>query len=87
MGRMIALGTVGISLALGTLAARADNPNVPSYSPYAIMAYNPSATSALPPMAPARIEHRAAATEAAPPPVLNGNVPSYSPYVLVPQGQ
>jgi hypothetical protein len=87
MGRMLALGTVGLSLALGTVAARADNPNVPSFSPYAIMAYNPSATSALPPLAPARTEHRAAATEAAPPSVPNSNVPSFSPYVLAPQGQ
>jgi hypothetical protein len=85
MGRILALGTVGMFLALGTLAARADNPNVPGFSPYAIMAYNPNTTSALPSVVPVRIEHRAAATEAAPT-FPNSNVPSFSPYVLVPQG-
>jgi hypothetical protein len=87
MGRLLALGTIGIYFALGTLAARADNPNVPSFSPYAIMAYNPAAQSAPVSMEPVRFEHRSAAVESAPPPVLNGNVPSFSPYAIVPQGQ
>ena len=84
MGKMLVLGTAAATLAFGAVgAAHAANPNVYSWSPYTIMAYD-----AGPPVPPIT-EHRAAVVEpgygaaaAAP----NGNVPSWSPYTLAPQG-
>jgi hypothetical protein len=41
--RVISLfGATAIALTLGAVAARADNPNVPRWSPYAIMGYDQS---------------------------------------------
>jgi hypothetical protein len=91
MSKKLLIGTVGMCVALGAGAnvAYANNPNVPSFSPYAIMAYDVPA--APPAMEPIRREHRAAYQDAAlsndAVPAANANVPSFSPYVLVPQGR
>ena len=64
--------------------AYAANPNVPSYSPYALMDVAPSGTPAL-----GINENRAAYVDvgngAAVAITANANVPSYSPYAIMPQ--
>jgi hypothetical protein len=40
MNKMMVLGTTAIFVALGGVEANAGNPNVPSWSPYAIMGYD-----------------------------------------------
>jgi hypothetical protein len=84
MGKMLAIGTVGTLVALGALssAAQAANPNVPSYSPYALLDVGGVATPE-----PAMAEHRAAFTAPVTGGVANTNVPSYSPYAIMPQAQ
>ncbi len=85
MRTMLLIGTAGTFIAVGAIgnAAQAANPNVPSYSPYALMDVGPT-----PAPAPAMGEHRAAylapAADAA---TANSNVPSYSPYAIMPQGR
>jgi hypothetical protein len=85
MRTMLLIGTTGTFIALGAIsnAAQAANPNVPSYSPYALMDVAPSAAPE-----PAMGEHRSAylapANEAM---TANSNVPSYSPYAIMPQGR
>jgi hypothetical protein len=68
-------------------AAQAENPNVPSYSPYALIGPDDSAWAAPPAMAPAMREHRASFVDNGPVNAANGNVPSYSPYAIMPQAQ
>jgi hypothetical protein len=91
MTKKLLIGTVGMCVALGAVsnAAYANNPNVPSFSPYAIMAYD--VPSAPPAMEPIKRERRAAYENAGytndPVAAPNTNVPSFSPYVLVPQGR
>ena len=76
----------GAALALGVIAgaAQAANPNVPSYSPYALMDVAPSAMPSL-----GMGENRAAYVDtgysAAAANSANTNVPSYSPYAIMPQ--
>jgi hypothetical protein len=84
MSKKLVIGTLGMLVALGaaTGVAHATNPNVPSFSPYAIMAYD--APSAPPALTPAP-ERRAAYLETVSAP--NGNVPSFSPYAIMPQGR
>jgi hypothetical protein len=86
MRNLLVAGTAtGLFLALAG-AAYAANPNVPSFSPYAIMAYDAApAPQAMAPLG----EHRAASIDtygAAPVSAPNTNVPSFSPYAIVPQG-
>ena len=85
MRRLMLTGAAGLLLTLGAIgAANAENPNVPSFSPYAIMAYD---SGPAPTAAP--VEHRSAAVAAAygDAALPNGNVPSFSPYVLVPEAK
>ena len=85
MRNMVMAGTAGLLLSFGAVsAANAENPNVPSYSPYAIMAYDASPM----PTAP-MVEHRAADPSGGygASTLPNGNVPSYSPYAIMPQGK
>jgi hypothetical protein len=89
MSRIVLIGTLGTFLALGALvdSAFAANPNVPSYSPYAIMAFD--VAPAPQPMAPARRERRAAHLEDSnnafvSQPAANGwSGPGYSPYATM----
>jgi hypothetical protein len=91
MGRILLIGTFGTFVALSALvdSACAANPNVPSYSPYAIMAYD--VAPAPQPVEPARREpvrreRRAAHLEDSnndfvPQPAANAwSGPGYSPY-------
>ena len=77
---------IGTAAALGAVSgvAHAANPNVPSYSPYALMDVAPSGTPAL-----GMGENRAAYVDvgngAAAAITANANVPSYSPYAIMPQ--
>jgi hypothetical protein len=89
MSKKLVIGTLGMLVALGaaTEAAYATNPNVPSFSPYAIMAYDAPST---PPALMSAPERRAAYLETVSAPngtVPNGNVPSFSPYAIMPQGR
>ena len=83
MRKMMLLTSTAIALSVAG-AAYAANPNVPSYSPYALMDVAPSGPPAL-----AMGENRAAFVDtgyaAASP--ANTNVPSYSPYAIAPQGR
>jgi hypothetical protein len=85
MRKVLLIGTVA---ALGAVAgaAYAANPNVPSYSPYALMDVAPSAMPAF-----GMGENRAAYVDvgygAAAANPTNTNVPSYSPYAIMPQAQ
>jgi hypothetical protein len=86
MTKMLLIASMGMTAALGAVSgAYADNPSVPSWSPYAIMGYG-----AAPPAASSRMEtHRAAqvdrghANDATAP---NTNVPSWTPYAIMPMG-
>ena len=85
MRNVLMCGTAGLLLTFGAVGvANAENPNVPSYSPYAIMAYDASPA----PMVPV-VEHRTAYEGGGygDSNLPNGNVPSYSPYALVPPGK
>ena len=75
----LAIGTAALSLALGASAACADNPNVPSWSPYALVPANASPPSTYP------HETRAAIIESSSATVPNGIAPAWSPYALAPQ--
>jgi hypothetical protein len=97
MRKMLLVGTVGMFAALCAInAAEAANPNVPSYSPYAVMGYDDAATSAPwmygnPGPQPGMTEHRASFVEGGnndnSTGLPNGNVPSYSPYAIMPQAR
>jgi hypothetical protein len=91
MRAMLMAGTAGLLLAFGAAgAANATNPNVPTWSPYAIMAYDaapaPQATGYS-----GTTESRAAyldgAYHANSPATPNSNVPTWSAYSIMPQGQ
>jgi len=81
MRKIYVLGTAAAALAFGAFdsAAYADNPNVPSWSPYAL--------AAVPPTTATMGETRAAFVEpgigAQAPNASNPNVPSWSPYTLL----
>jgi hypothetical protein len=84
MRKVLAIGTLALSGALGAGAAYASNPNVPSWSPYSLMQVSepaPSSTFASPSFG--MTERRAAYVDTRP----NTNVPSWSAYSIVPQGQ
>ena len=82
MRKMMLLTSTAIALSVAG-AAYAANPNVPSYSPYALM----DVVASGPVLAMG--ENRAAFVDtgyaAASP--ANTNVPSYSPYAIAPQGR
>jgi len=80
---------IGTAAALGAVsgAAHAANPNVPSYSPYALMDVAPSGAPAFFPMGENRAAYVDAGYGAAAANPANTNVPSYSPYAIMPQAQ
>jgi hypothetical protein len=84
MRNLMMIGTAGLLISLGGTAAFAENPNVPGFSPYAIMAYD---ASPAPPVTPL-VERRSADVGGgySDSTVPNGNVPSFSPYAIMPQG-
>lgn len=84
MRNLLIVGIAGFFLAYGGVAANAANPNVPSWSPYAIMAYSPDYSSRPQPTESRMTEHRAAYEESASP---NTNVASWSAYSMTPMGQ
>jgi hypothetical protein len=86
MRNMLLIGSMGLFAAIGAASgALADNPTVPSWSPYAIMGYDVT-----PPAAYSRMEtHRAAAVDhgyANDTKIPNANVPSWTPYAIIPAG-
>ena len=84
MHKMLAVGTLALSVALGAGAAYADNPNVPSWSPYALMQVSqPAARSLFAAPSFGMTETRAAAVDTVP----NANVPSWSAYSIMPQAR
>jgi hypothetical protein len=88
MRKMLLIGTAGTFIALGAInnAAQAANPNVPSYSPYALMDVGPMAAPA-PVMGEQRAAYLAPGNGVEAGGVANTNVPSYSPYAIMPQGR
>jgi hypothetical protein len=85
MHKILVIGTAALSLALGASAALADNPNVPSWSPYQLVPVSAS-SPVIYSMSQRTYETRAATIESPSAAVPNGNVPSWSPYALVPEG-
>ena len=85
MRKILVIGTATLSLALGASAAFADNPNAPSWSPYALVPVSAS-SPVIYSMSQPTYEMRAATIENPGAAVPNGNAPSWSPYTLVPQG-
>jgi hypothetical protein len=85
MRKLLVIGTAVLSLALGASAALADNPNVPTWSPYALVPVGAS-SPVIYSMSQPTYEARAATIESPGAAVPNGNVPCWSPYALVPQG-
>lgn len=76
----LALAALGVSAG----AALADNPNVPSWSPYALVA----AGATTPPASYVNAGGGATETRAAFVDVVpNADVPSWSPYALTPEGK
>jgi hypothetical protein len=80
MLKVIMLVSVPVAIAITIGNAFADNPNVPTWSPYTLMAIDgPPPIHAYSGMA----ENRAAAVQVTP----NVNAPTWSPYTMTPQGQ
>ena len=79
MFKVILLVSVPVAIIIGIGNAFADNPNVPSWSPYALM------TIDVPPVhsSAAIAERRAGSIQAAP----NAAAPSWSPYTMTPDAQ
>jgi hypothetical protein len=78
---------VGTILALGLVggAAVAANPNVPGYSPYALMDVAPAEAGSMFASAPVMSETRAGYVDNRSAYAANPNVPSYSPYAIMPK--
>lgn len=79
MFKVILLVSLPVAIIIGVGNAFADNPNVPSWSPYALMTIDVPPLHASAGMA----EHRAASGQSAP----NDNAPTWSPYTMTPQAQ
>jgi hypothetical protein len=79
MFKVILLVSVPVAIIIGIGNAFADNPNVPSWSPYALMPIDVPPVHARSGMA----ENRASSVQAAP----NANAPTWSPYTVTPQAQ
>jgi hypothetical protein len=84
MRNLLWVGTI-LSLGLIGSAAVAANPNVPSYSPYALMDVAPPEAGSMFAPAPAMSETRAGYVDNGTAYVANPNVPSYSPYAIMPK--
>jgi hypothetical protein len=87
MIKILLIASLGMITTLGAVSgAYADNPSVPSWSPYAIMDYD-----AAPPSASSRMEaHLAAQVDRDPASnttVPNTNVPTWMPYAILPMGR
>jgi hypothetical protein len=84
MRKILAIGTLALTVALGAGAAYADNPNVPSWSPYSLVQVSqPAAPSMFANPNFGMTETRAAYVDTGP----NTNVPSWSAYSIMPQGR
>ena len=82
MFKMLTLASAAV--VFSAAAAFADNPNVPTWSPYTLVPAGASAQPAAPVhLSPTMAETRAASVDIVP----NANVPSWSPYALAPEGR
>jgi hypothetical protein len=88
MTKIFLIASLGMITTLGVVSgAYADNPSVPSWSPYAIMDYD-----ATPPSGSSRMEAHLSAAQvdrdhAADTTVPNTNVPPWTPYTILPMGR
>jgi hypothetical protein len=86
MIKMLLIAPMGMIAILGAASgAYADNPSVPSWSPYAIMDYGaapPSASSQMVAHLAAHVDRGNASSTTVP----NTNVPTWTPYTIVPMG-
>jgi hypothetical protein len=86
MAKMLVFASIGMIATLTAISgAYADNPSVPSWSPYAIMGYDaapPAASSRMETFRAAQVDRRNATDATVP----NTNVPNWTPYAIMPMG-
>jgi hypothetical protein len=84
MRNVLWIGTI-LALGVAASAAVAANPNVPGYSPYALIDVGPPQEGSMFAPQPAMSETRAGYVDNGAAYVANPNVPSYSPFAIMPR--